>query len=114
MKEEALKLADERANNPYLDPEANAQDFKRLADMIRKLVAELDKAEPAILDAFNSGKGVGYVDGMRAVKQKPLSDDNANQIYEKFFGAKPLSEKDNLLLLIKAIIKHVEERHGIK
>ena len=128
MKEEALKLADELDKaSGYLVCIGDAN-FKECADMIRKLVAELDKAELAILDAFNSGKGVGYVDGMQkqmqssvdrwvnatAPQKKPLSDDNANQIYEKFFGSKPLSEKDNLLLLIKAIIKHVEERHGIK
>ena len=90
MKEEALKLADSyeiRANFIVSHHEKSGRTrmsttnqsmvkrYKNTADMIRKLVAELDKAEPAILDAFNSGKGVGYVDGMKAVKSKPLNDE---------------------------------------
>ena len=37
----AFELAIERANNPYLDPEANAQDFKVLAEALRQQQAEI-------------------------------------------------------------------------
>jgi hypothetical protein len=37
----AYELAIERANNPYLDPEANAQDFKVLAEALRQQQAEI-------------------------------------------------------------------------
>jgi len=36
LSDEALKLAEERANNPYLDPEANAQDFRKIAEILKK------------------------------------------------------------------------------
>ena len=71
MKQDALELADKLHGLNSCEPVI----IKACEDIIRKLVAELDKAEPAILDAFNSGKGVGYVDGMKAVKSKPLNDE---------------------------------------
>jgi len=39
----ALELAEERANNPYLDPEANAEDFKKIAIMLRKQQVEIEE-----------------------------------------------------------------------
>jgi hypothetical protein len=41
MGRNAYELAIERANNPYLDPEANAQDFKVLAEALRQQQAEI-------------------------------------------------------------------------
>ena len=41
MEMNAYELAIERANNPYLDPEANAQDFKVLAEALRQQQAEI-------------------------------------------------------------------------
>jgi len=38
----AIELAEERANNPYLDPEANAKDFKKIATMLRKQQEEIE------------------------------------------------------------------------
>jgi hypothetical protein len=46
-------------------------------------VEEMTKEEQAILDAFNQGKGVGYVEGMRAVKNQKwqyLTDDEIKEI----------------------------------
>ena len=105
MKEEALKLADklEEKWNP-----ARTGLHDECIRMIRKLVAELDKAEPAILDAFNSGKGVGYVDGMRAVKSKPLSDEEIRKIAEKELGH-GIGLIDWLLLA-----RAIEKVHGIE
>jgi hypothetical protein len=43
----------------------------------------MTKEEQAILDAFNQGKGVGYVEGMRAVKNQKwqyLTDDEIKEI----------------------------------
>ena len=106
MKEEALKLADEWEKQ--LTNEYDCDDWiKQSADMIRKLVAELDKAEPAILDAFNSGKGVGYVDGMRAVKQKPLSDEEIDTILDNLLD-------DSEDITYHDFARAIQERHGIK
>ena len=41
----AYELAIERANNPYLDPEANAQDFKVLAEALRHQAKTLTDEE---------------------------------------------------------------------
>ena len=110
MKEEALKLADLMID--VTDSETS--DFHKAGQMIRKLVEELDCWKLTAQHHEFMSRHLGMIVKERQEMMKPLSDDNASQIYEKFFGSKPLSEKDNLLLLIKAIIKHVEERHGIK
>ena len=104
MKEEALRLADklEEKWNP-----ARTGLHDECIRMIRKLVAELDKAEPAILDAFNSGKGVGYVDGMRAVKSKPLSDEEIKIIATQ-------GRTDLTIPSYISFARAIEERHGIK
>ena len=123
MKEEALKLADLMID--VTDSETS--DFHKSGQMIRKLVAEndnlfkaliaeqehnemlvaeLDKAEPAILDAFNSGKGVGYVDGMRAMKREPLSDEEIKKL--------AINDMHSLNIGEIEFIRLVLERHGIK
>ena len=43
----AIELAEERANNPYLDPEANAEDFKKIATMLRQQQAEIEALKNA-------------------------------------------------------------------
>ena len=112
MKDHALKIAEmletlcTNPNNGEVTFAVNP--LMDIAVTIRDLVAKLDKAEPAILDAFNSGKGVGYVDGMRAVKQKPLSDE---EIIETWFE---LPESASISQIQIAFARAIEERHGIK
>ena len=39
----------------------------------------MENEEQAILDAFNSGKGVGYVDGMRDRKSTRLNSSHVSE-----------------------------------
>ena len=105
MKEKALKLADELE-----DCVESHILWRDSANMLRELVDELDKAESAILDAFNSGKGVGYVDGMRAVKQKPLSDAEIDGLAENCW----YTDEDLEIFNYKKFAVLLQERHGIK
>ena len=88
------------AVNPLMD----------VAVTIRDLVDKLDKSEPAILDAFNSGKGVGYVDGMRSIKQKPLSDAEIDGLAENCW----YTDEDLEIFNYKKFAVLLQERHGIK
>ena len=63
-------------------------------------------SEQEFLDAINRAKGVGYVDGMRAMKREPLSDEEILKLQDKV----PYSLGSDLIEFARAI----EERHGIK
>jgi hypothetical protein len=39
----ALELAEERARNPWMEPECNAEDFEKLAIALRQQQAEIEK-----------------------------------------------------------------------
>ena len=101
------------AVNPLMD----------VAVTIRDLVDKLDKSEPAILDAFNSGKGVGYVDGMQkqmqssvdrwvnatAPQTKPLSVEEIEGAFYKKCWYYDEDEKFDYY----GFAREIEERHGI-
>jgi hypothetical protein len=78
----------------------------------------MTEEEKAILVAINSAKGVGYVEGMRAGKQKPLSDEEILEILiDKGICGRL---KDGSLCYWQAdadlhdFARAIEERHGIK
>ena len=52
----AYELAIERANNPYLDPEANAQDFKVLAEALRHQADYIKHLEEGLESVVNLSK----------------------------------------------------------
>lgn len=101
MKEEALKLA------AALDVESSQAEygyvvddwklFSDSADMIRKLVAELDK-KWYLIDTH------GYVEP----QPKPLSDEEVQQIFNDCYGWTP-TQKETFIFA-----RAIEERHGIK
>jgi hypothetical protein len=95
MKKEALKLADELEDCAKYG-ECDWVYPKIPAEMIRKLVAELDK-KWYLIDTH------GYVEP----QPKPLSDDVLEAIVLNFVG-----EDDELDFV--GFAKAIEERHGIK
>jgi hypothetical protein len=61
----AYELAIERANNPYLDPEANAQDFKVLAEALRHQADYIKHLEEGLesalaLNKAQAGRGTNH------------------------------------------------------
>ena len=126
MKEEALKLADSyeiRANFIVSHHEKSGRTrmsttnqsmvkrYKNTADMIRKLVAELDKWEKDLhlqshVLGFMEGKASQAEDQMMALI--PLSDE---EIIETWFE---LPESASISQRQVAFARAIEERHGIK
>jgi len=54
----ALELAEERARNPWMEPECNAEDFEKIATMLRQQQAEIEafKKKVQILENCLTGK----------------------------------------------------------
>jgi len=48
----ALELAEERARNPWMEPECNAEDFEKIATMLRQQQAEIEAMRNRFTLAF--------------------------------------------------------------
>jgi len=70
-------------------------------------MSHITKEEQAILDAFNNGKGVGYVEGMRAAKPKELSDE---EIMEEWHWKYADTYEDVLIKFAREILKKASEK----
>ena len=118
----AYELAMERANNPYLSPEGNAEDFAKLA----KMIAELEKrlgVKDRLLEAGTEALGlVKKYDvektGTWGTQSKPLTDDEIRELEQKYIEIELFDEgeygTEYNVYGVKDLIKEVERIHGIK
>ena len=120
MKEEALKLADE------IDINGGWHYLTEASNMIRKLVAELDKTEKCLLQMQNAnielvkqGQPVGIIGKIgdcpihdlvhrTAPQTKPLTDEEAMDIWLH------LAKNYDSGSFATFFVREIEKRHGIK
>ena len=57
----ALELAEERARNPWMEPECNAEDFEKLAITLRQQQAEIEALKD-MLEEEGIGVSQKYLD----------------------------------------------------
>jgi hypothetical protein len=70
-------------------------------------MSHITKEEQAILDAFNSGKGVGYAEGMQAFKPRELSDEEIMKEWHSIYSD---TYEDVLIEFARAILKKAREK----
>jgi len=99
----AIELAEERANNPYLDPEANAEDFKKIATMLRQQQAEIE----ALKNAKRFIQNFAEEQHQRAValEMRELTDE---EIIEIWSGMETDTGEQNIAFA-RAILRKAQE-----
>jgi len=99
----AIELAEERANNPYLDPEANAEDFKKIATMLRQQQAEIE----ALKNAKRFIQNFAEEQHQRAValEMRELTDE---EIIEIWSGMETDTGEQNIIFA-RAILRKAQE-----
>ena len=60
----ALELAEERARNPWMEPECNAEDFEKLAITLRQQQAEIE-ALKAENKKYEKHIAIGYLEELK-------------------------------------------------
>jgi hypothetical protein len=70
-------------------------------------MSHITKEEQDMLDAFNNGKGVGYVAGMRATKPRELSDE---EIMKEWHWKYADTNEDVVIEFARAILKKASEK----